>query len=113
LTDQGIADIYAFLASQPSSKDVRGIALLNVVNAGTATNTPHGAVVYAVNCSACHGASGQGGIGPALRNESAKKNTVAVAAFVKSPPAPMPKLYPGLLTDADVAAVSDYVESLK
>lgn len=112
LSDQGAADIYAYLASQPPVKDAHSIPLLAAVSVGTATNTPAGAVIYSANCAACHGSAGQGGIGPALRGESARKDQGAVAAFVKSPAAAMPKLYPGLLSDADVAAVASYVESL-
>ena len=112
VSDQDLADMYAFLASQPPAKDPHSIALLRDVTVGTATNTPHGAVIYSANCAACHGASGQGGIGPALRNESSKKDAAAVAAFVKNPAPPMSKLYPGLLSDGDVSAVATYVESL-
>jgi ubiquinol-cytochrome c reductase cytochrome c subunit len=112
LSDQDLADIYAFFAAQPPVKDAHGIALLNSVDAGTATNTPHGAVVYSANCALCHGATGQGGIGPALKGESSHKDEGAVGALVKNPPPAMPKLYPGLLNDADVAAVAAYVETL-
>lgn len=111
LSDQDAADIYAYLASQPATKDASTIAVLNVVNAGTGT-APHGAVVYSANCAACHGASGQGGIGPALKGESARKDAGAVAAFVKNPPSVMPRLYPGILSENDVSAVAAYVESL-
>jgi mono/diheme cytochrome c family protein len=112
LSDQGAADIYAYLASQPPAKDYRSIAVLNVVHAGTGT-APRGALVYSANCASCHGASGQGGAGPSLRGESAHKDGSAVTAFIKNPPAPMPKLYPGLLNAGDVAAVAGYVESLR
>lgn len=111
MTDQDVADIYAYLASQPPAKDAHSIALLNAVTVGTA-NVPAGAVIYAANCAACHGAQGQGGIGPALRGESSRRDASAVAAFVKNPSGGMTKLYPGLLSDGDVAAVTTYVESL-
>lgn len=112
LSDQGAADIYAYLASQPPVKDAHSIPLLAAVSVGSATNTPAGAVIYSANCAACHGSAGQGGIGPALRGESGRKDTGAVVAFVKNPPAAMPKLYPGLLSDGAVAAVAGYVETL-
>lgn len=112
LSDQDLADIYAFLAAQPPVKDAHSIALLNTVDAGTATNTPRGALIYSANCAQCHGAVGQGGIGPTLKGESSHRDAGAVAAFVKNPPSPMSKLYPGLLNDADVAAVSSFVETL-
>ncbi|MGA2392937.1 MAG: c-type cytochrome [Candidatus Lustribacter sp.] len=112
VSDQDAADIYAYLASQPPVKDAKSIPLLASVTVGTATNTPFGAVLYSANCAACHGSAGQGGIGPALRGESGRKDAGAVAAVVKSPGAGMPKLYPGLLSDGDVAAVASYVETL-
>jgi ubiquinol-cytochrome c reductase cytochrome c subunit len=112
VSDQDLADIYAFLASQTPAKDPHSILLLRDVTVGTATDTPHGAVVYAANCSACHGAGGQGGVGPALRNESSKKDAAAVAAVVRNPSGVMPKLNPGILSDSDVSAVSAYDETL-
>ena len=103
----------AFLAAQPPAKDPHGIALLNGVNTGSAGNTSRGSLVFAANCALCHGASGQGGVGPKLQGESARKDAGAVTAFVKSPAGSMPKLFPGLLSEADGAAVSAYVETLK
>jgi ubiquinol-cytochrome c reductase cytochrome c subunit len=113
VSDQDLADMYAFLVAQPPAKDPHTIALLKGVTVGTATNTPRGEVVFAANCAACHGATGQGGVGPALKGISARRDLAAVTAFVKNPPPPMTKLYPGLLSDSDVAAVAGYVESLK
>jgi len=47
-----------------------------------------------------------------LKGESSRKDVGAVDAFVKNPSATMPKFYPGLLNDADVAAVASFVETL-
>ena len=113
LSDQGVADIYAYLASQPPAKAPHSIALLANVNTGSAGNTSRGAVVFATNCALCHGGAGQGGVGPKLTGESARKDANAVAAFVKTPAGSMPKLYPGLHSESDVAAVSAFVETLK
>lgn len=113
VSDQDLADMYAFLAAQPPAKDPHGIPLLASVNTGAAGNTSRGAVVYAANCALCHGGAGQGGVGPKLQGESARKDASAVAAFVKSPAGSMPKLYPGMLSEGDVAAVSAFVETLK
>ena len=52
-------------------------------------------------------------MGPPLRGEAAKKNTDEVAAFIKNPKAPMPKLHPSPLTDADVTALAQFVETLR
>lgn len=72
-----------------------------------------GKAVYDAQCAACHGQRGAGGqIGPALQNENARHPYRFVYAFVLDPAPPMPKLYPGRLTQRDVRDVSAYVESL-
>jgi mono/diheme cytochrome c family protein len=116
LSDRDLADIYAFLASQPPNKDPHRIALLASVDTGTvparSTASSRGAEVFAQNCASCHGAIGEGGVGPSLKGEGARKDTRAVISFVKAPVAPMPKLFPGVLSESDVSAVAAYVETL-
>jgi len=72
-----------------------------------------GKAVFAQYCSACHGQAGEGGVGPALKGEAAKKNAEQVAAFIKNPKSPMPKLYPAPLSEQDVAEVAAFVDALK
>jgi mono/diheme cytochrome c family protein len=72
-----------------------------------------GKAVYAAQCAACHGERGAGGpVGPSLQNENAKRPYRSVYAIVLDPAPPMPKLYPGRITQSDVRDVSAYVESL-
>jgi alcohol dehydrogenase (cytochrome c) len=73
----------------------------------------HGKAVFAQYCSACHGAAGEGSVGPSLKGESAKKNLSEAVAFIKDPKAPMPKLFPAPLSEQDVADVAAFVENLK
>lgn len=73
----------------------------------------HGKAVFAQYCSACHGASGEGSVGPPLKGESTKKNLDEAVAFIKDPKTPMPKLFPAPLSEQDVAAVAAFVETLK
>lgn len=81
--------------------------------AAVAGDAGHGKAVFAANCSQCHGATGvEGGVGPALRDERSRKDETAVAAWIKDPSPPMPKLYPGALGEKDVTDVAAYVESL-
>jgi len=47
-----------------------------------------------------------------LHGEKARKNTAAAIAWIKNPQPPMPKLYPGTLSEKDVTDVAAYVESL-
>ncbi len=72
----------------------------------------HGKRVFTQNCAACHGPTGEGGAGPALKGEKTRKDRAAAIAWIKDPTPPMPKLYPSPLSDKDVADVAAYVESL-
>ncbi len=78
-----------------------------------AGNAAHGAAIFAQNCSACHGAHGQGGMGPSLIGESSRKNLQQAVEWIENPQPPMPKLFPGTISARDVRDVAAYVESLK
>ncbi len=69
--------------------------------------------LYMQDCSTCHGAGGQGSIGPSLQNEASRKNLSQTVAWIKNPKPPMPKLYPGSLNDEEVLDIATYVESIK
>jgi mono/diheme cytochrome c family protein len=103
-----------------------GVAVAGCSHAGpaaTATGTSTPAVIagdahagrqlFAANCAACHGPTGvEGGVGPSLKGERTRKDDAAAIAWIEDPLPPMPKLYPVPLTDADVANLAAYVESL-
>jgi mono/diheme cytochrome c family protein len=73
----------------------------------------HGKQIYAANCAACHGATGvEGGVGPSLKGEKARKNDAETIAWIHDPKPPMPKLWPSPLNDKDVADVAAYVQTL-
>ncbi|MDQ2872138.1 MAG: cytochrome c [Candidatus Eremiobacteraeota bacterium] len=73
-----------------------------------------GKAIFAARCQSCHGIAGTGGpIGPPLVNDYRKRSFDDVIAIVKDPDPPMPKLFPGHLSQADVVNVSAYVESLR
>ncbi len=75
---------------------------------------PHrGRVIFANNCSMCHGSTGaEGGVGPSLRGESSRKSPGATVAWIENPDPPMPKLYPSPLSRRDVDDVAAYVQRL-
>ncbi len=96
-----------------SAATASGAASPALAGAAFAGDAGHGKAVFAANCSQCHGATGlEGGIGPALRNERSRKDGPAALAWIKDPQPPMPKLYPGVLGEKDLADVAAYVESL-
>ncbi|HEX5275485.1 MAG TPA: c-type cytochrome [Candidatus Rubrimentiphilum sp.] len=81
--------------------------------AALAGDTTRGKTLFAQNCAACHGASGQGGMGPTLTNEGSRKNLAETEAWIKKPAPPMPALYPNPLSAKDVADVAAFVQLLK
>ena len=116
LPDTTAADIHAYLASVAPGKPPGDIALLKDVATGNAGAAPvlsetlaHGRAVYEANCIKCHAFAP---IGPSLVNVKARMDLDKTTAFIKNPAPPMTKLYPGTLSDKDVADVAAYVQSL-
>jgi len=75
----------------------------------------HGKTIFAANCVQCHGVAGagtKGGVFPVLVGERKKKNMAATVAWIKNPQPPMPKYYPGTLSEKDVVDVAAYVQAL-
>lgn len=77
-----------------------------------APNVAHGREVYAGVCSACHGPSGEGGQGPALKGIAGRYSSSQVAELIAAPKGVMPKLYPTVLKAQDVADVAAYIYTL-
>jgi cytochrome c550 len=73
-----------------------------------------GAATYKAKCVACHGAEGQGKIGPALKGTSKSADEIATLLTTgdESKKAPHKKALSGLSAD-DAKAVAEYVKSLK
>jgi len=89
------------------------------ITVSTASATPregdiaNGQRIFRENCAACHGTNGtEGGVGPSLRAEHARKNFRRAVAFIENPEPPMPKLYPGTFDRKAVDDVAAYVETL-
>lgn len=71
-----------------------------------------GGELYAKVCAACHGASGEGGVGPALKGLRKRMDFDKTVAWIENPSAKMPKLYPSPLDAQAVADVAAYVQGL-
>jgi mono/diheme cytochrome c family protein len=71
--------------------------------------------VFAAHCAACHGANGQGGVGPNLHGIATRMTLGQTVAFIENPTSGgiMPKLYPSQLTLAQVQQVAAYVQTFK
>jgi mono/diheme cytochrome c family protein len=79
-----------------------------------AGDVEHGKLVFATNCSMCHGSGGRsGGVGPSLVGESERQDLSRTIVWIENPDPPMPKLYPSPLSKRDVADVAAYVQLIK
>jgi mono/diheme cytochrome c family protein len=76
--------------------------------AGTG-DTGRGATLYAEECAICHGARGEGGVGPSLKNLSARRDIASTEAWIKDPSPRMPKFFPTALSAQDVNDVASFV----
>lgn len=131
LSDAELTRIHAYLDSLPAPRSPDSIALLKpdasvirtsasvsgapatLADSAPAAMLAHGHAVYAANCAACHGASGAGGVGPALRGISQRLAAPAIEAQVRTPAGAMPALFPSVINENDVRDVVRYVATLK
>jgi cytochrome c len=82
----------------------------------TAQDAVSGKIKY-VSCSACHGAQGQGGIGPKLQGQKAEVIVKKLTAYKnKQKVGPQSELMWGIasgLSPADIANIAAYTATLK
>ncbi|MCB1748967.1 MAG: PQQ-binding-like beta-propeller repeat protein [Gammaproteobacteria bacterium] len=83
----------------------------SAAEAGPADATA-GARTFATICAACHGGSGEGGVGPALTGLASRMDLARTIEWIKNPSAKMPKLYPAPLNEQAVLNVATYVQGL-
>lgn len=72
----------------------------------------NGREVYAKNCAACHGAQGEGGVGPKLQGLKERRDFTATVTWIVQPSVKMPKLYPSALNAQQVADVAAFAQGL-
>jgi cbb3-type cytochrome c oxidase subunit III len=107
VTDKNIADIVVYLKTLSAAE-----APASAHAAATSGDLVNGQKIYVANCASCHGASGEGGVGPQMRGLNQRKSIAGTILWIKNPILPMPKLYPKPLSDKDVDDVSAFVETL-
>ena len=94
----------------------RFIAGLGVVAlmSGMALAAEDGAAIYKAKCAACHGAAGEGKMGPALKGTSLSADQIADALMkgAAGKKAPHSKPMAGMTAD-QASAVAAYVKTLK
>jgi mono/diheme cytochrome c family protein len=99
--------------AKPQATTSESASAASAPASGAAGDVAHGHEIFSANCAQCHGEHGtEGGVGPSLTNEKARKNSAQTIAWIKNPEPPMPKLFPSPLSEKDVADVAAYVQSL-
>jgi alcohol dehydrogenase (cytochrome c) len=73
-------------------------------------NLAHGRKLYSQICVDCHGPNGNLIAGHELSTLKARRDLADTIAYIKSPKAPMPRLYPSLLNDQSVTDVATYLQ---
>ena len=92
---------------------ITGLAVVAMM-AGMALAAEDGAAIYKAKCAGCHGAAGEGKVGPALKGTLLSTDQIADALLKGAPgkKAPHGKPMAGLTAD-QASAVAAYVKSLK
>lgn len=114
MSNADIAAVATYVRSAWSNK-APGVTEQDVAAAGPSVLSAVGASVYASKCSACHGASGQGGshgafpplAGDSLVNASDAAGMIALIEHGRS----MMPSWKGQLSPGDVAAVATFIRS--
>jgi mono/diheme cytochrome c family protein len=101
---------------KPHEAMKRTVVMLTVfaMMSGMAFAAEDGAAIYKAKCAGCHGAAGEGKMGPALKGTSLSADQIADALLKGAPgkKAPHGKAMAGLTAD-QASAVAVYVKSLK
>jgi cbb3-type cytochrome c oxidase subunit III len=111
LTDADIASVATYVRSSWGN-NASPVTEQQVAAAGSPVSAEVGASVFSKNCSACHGANGTGGIGPALAGNprvSIANSTPMLTTIVQGRNQ-MPS-WRGQLSAGDIAAVATFVRS--
>src|SRR5581483_5190375 len=111
LSNADIASVATYVRSAWSN-DAPAVTEQQVASLGAPVALQVGASVYAKNCSACHGATGEGGIGPALAGNPRVNidNPRQMLTTIVQGRSTMPS-WRGQLAAGDIAAVATYVRS--
>ena len=87
------------------------LALVLKACAAEAASPEHGKAVFMkMGCWQCHGTVGQGGAGPRIAPDPLPYDTLA--AFVRTTSRAMPPYREKILTDADLADIHAYLQSI-
>jgi alcohol dehydrogenase (cytochrome c) len=79
--------------------------------AGGGNDVARGRALYAENCVACHGSSGDGGTGKRLKGLASRQSFDETVRAIQDPKPPMPKLYPSPLGEQAVRDIAAFIRT--
>src|SRR6185437_6875362 len=98
----------AFGALGTPSVVIMGLAGGGGAPAAAAAANAKGRKVYEQVCASCHGPDGNLVAGHALSTLKGRRDRAATLAYIKDPKPPMPRMYPNLLDEPSLEAVTSY-----
>ncbi len=104
--------VYALGGSNEAPAAAPASSTDSAPQAGAAADAAAGKVLYAQVCAACHGAQGEGAVGPSLRGLATRMDFERTVQWIREPSAKMPKLFPAPLDAQAVNDVAAYVQGL-
>jgi alcohol dehydrogenase (cytochrome c) len=98
------------MALNPSSLPKSAPSAASPAAAGeVVTGTVDGRKLYSQICVSCHGQDGNMIADHKLSTLKSRRDQASTITFIKDPKAPMPKLYPDLITEQNVTDVAAYI----
>jgi ubiquinol-cytochrome c reductase cytochrome c subunit len=113
ISGEAIGLLMRYVRSLPQGRPPSAIPLLAPYVANLAADPSTGGQLYLAHCAACHGARRDGGVGPDLRQEAAKRDAAATLWLLLNPPPRMPKLSPNPLAVEQMRSIAVYVRSVQ
>lgn len=113
--EQDARQYVAFAAGNISRNAFGDLGMPSVVimalnpGAAAAPGNAAGRRIYGQVCAACHGPDGTLIADKRLPDAAKRLDLAAMVRYIKDPKAPMPKMYPQLLSEQDVADVAAFV----
>ncbi len=106
LSSDQIQAVASYITSSGTSDETTDTAATDAGATATFIASPEAAGLYDANCAACHGTSGEGGVGPSLKDSA--YNFDATVATISNGVGSMPGFSSGLTEDQikDIAAYS-------
>ncbi|HEY8524584.1 MAG TPA: cytochrome c [Acidimicrobiales bacterium] len=97
--------------TRPTTTTTRPTTTTTRPTTTTTVPGPDGRAIYQASCAGCHGAEGEGGVGPSLRGIGEHHSVAHLIEVITNGRGGMPA-WEGRLTPAEIEAVATYVSTI-